>query len=69
MDKVQHRACLSITGEIQGTSTEHLYEELGLHSLVKRRLAQQISPFYKIVNCLLSDNLYYLDFFLKKIIN
>ena len=69
MEKVQYRACLSITGEIQGTSKEYLYEELGLHSLVKRLLSQQISPFYKIVNCLLPDNLYYLDFFLKKIIN
>ena len=54
MEKVQYRACLAITGGIQGTSRERLYDELGLHSLVF---------FYKIVNRLLPDYLYsYLDF-------
>ena len=37
MKKVQYRACLAIAGGIQGTSREPLYDELGLHSLVKRR--------------------------------
>ena len=37
MEKVQYRACLAITGGIQGTSRERLYDESGLHSLVKRR--------------------------------
>ena len=37
LEKVQYRACLAITGGIQGTSREPLYGELGLHSLVKRR--------------------------------
>ena len=37
MEKVQYRTCLAITGGIQGTSRERLYDELGLHSLVKRR--------------------------------
>ena len=36
MEKVQYRACLAITGGIQGTSRERLYDELSLHSLVKR---------------------------------
>ena len=36
MEKVQYRARLAITGGIQGTSRERLYDELGLHSLVKR---------------------------------
>ena len=31
--KVQYRACLAITGAIQGTSGTKLYDELGLHSL------------------------------------
>ena len=35
MEKVQYRACLRITGGIQGTSRERLDDELGLHSLVK----------------------------------
>ena len=30
LEKVQYRACLAITGAIQGTSRQKLYEELGL---------------------------------------
>ena len=61
MEKVQYRACLVITGGIQGTSRGGLFDELGLHSLVKRRWSNNF--FYKIVNRLLSDYLYsYLDF-------
>ena len=37
MKKVQYRDSLAITGRIQGTSRERLYDEIGLHSLVKRR--------------------------------
>ena len=36
MEKVQYRACLSIIGGMQGMSREWLYDELGLHSSVKR---------------------------------
>ena len=57
MVKVKYRACLAITGGIQGTSTYQLYDELGLHSLVKKRWGN------KIVNTLLPEYLYsYLDF-------
>ena len=63
MEKVQHRACLAITGGIQGTSRERLYDELGLHSLVITRCYNKLVFFYKIVNLLLPDCLYsYLDF-------
>ena len=63
MEKVQYRACLAIAGGIQGTSRERLYDELGLHSLVKRRCRKKIVFFYKIVNCLLPHYLCsYLDF-------
>ena len=63
MEKVQYRACLAITGGIQGTSRERLYDELGLHSLVKRRWRNKLVFFYKIVNRLLPDYLYsYIDF-------
>ena len=37
MGKVRYRACLAITGGIQGTSRELLYDKSGLHSLFKRR--------------------------------
>ena len=45
-EKLQYRACLAITGEIQGTSRERLYDELGLHSLVKRRWHNKLVFFY-----------------------
>ena len=37
IEKVQYKACLAMTGAIQRTSREKLYEELGLHLLVERR--------------------------------
>ena len=46
IEKLQCKACLAVTGAIQGTSKEKLYEELGLHSLVE------------IVNGVLPDYLY-----------
>ena len=57
MEKVQYRACLAITGGIRGTSRERLYDELGSHSLVKRRWRNKLVFFYKIVNCLPPDHL------------
>ena len=50
LEKVQYRACLAITGAIQGTSRTKLYDELGLHSLIKRRWCNKLIFFYKIVN-------------------
>ena len=48
---------------MQGTSRERLYDELGLHSLVKRRWRNKLVFFYKIVDRLPPDYLYsYLDF-------
>ena len=37
LEKVQCRAYLAITGASQGNSGTKLYDELGLHSLIKRR--------------------------------
>ena len=60
---------VSITGAIQGTSRTKLFDELGLHSLIKRRWCNKLIFFYKIVNGLLPDYVYsYLDFPLRKII-
>ena len=53
IEKVQYKACLTITGAIQGTSREKFYEELGLHSLVERRRRNKLIFFHKIVNGLL----------------
>ena len=45
LEKVQYRACLAITGEIQGISRQKLYGKLGLHSLSKRRWRNKIILF------------------------
>ena len=47
LEKVQYRACLAITGAIQGTSRQKLYDELGLHSLSKRRWRNKLIFFIK----------------------
>ena len=63
IEKVQYRACLAITGTIQGTSKENIYDELSLHSLTNRQWYNKLIFFYKIVNGLLPDYLHsYLDF-------
>ena len=58
MQKVQYKACLAITGAIQGTSRQKMYDELGLHTLIERRWRGKLTYFYKIVNGLLSEYLY-----------
>ena len=50
IEKVQYKACLAITGAIQGTSHESLYQELGLESLRFRRWYRKMIFFYRIVN-------------------
>ena len=57
-EKVQYKACIAITGAIQGTSRERLYDELGLMSLSKRRWYNKLIFFYKIVNGILPDYLH-----------
>ena len=62
-NKIEYKACLAITGAIQGNSREKIYEELELHSLVERHRCNKLIFFYKIVNGLLPDYLYsYLNF-------
>ena len=46
-----------ITGAIQGTARQRLYDELGLISLGKRSWYKKLIFFYKIVNWLLPDYL------------
>ena len=47
IEKVQYKACIAITGAIQGTSRERLYDELGLVSLSKRLWYNKLIFFYK----------------------
>ena len=50
LESIQHNACLAITGAIRGTSTEKIYQELGLESLKSRRWFRKLCHFYKIFN-------------------
>ena len=47
---VQYNSCLAITGAIRGTSSEKLYQELGLESLKSRRWLRKLCHFYKMLN-------------------
>ena len=49
LESLQYKASLAITGAIKGSSTEKLYQELGLESLQNRRWFRKLCAFYKIV--------------------
>ena len=53
VEKVQHKACLAMTGAIQGTSRQKIYNQLCLHTLIERGWHSRLTFFYKIVNGLL----------------
>lgn len=48
LERYQYKAALAITGAIQGTSRDKLYQELGLESLESRRYIRRLCLFYKI---------------------
>ena len=50
LKSLQHNPCLTITGAIRGTSSEKLYQELGLESLKSIRWFKKLCHFYKILN-------------------
>ena len=50
LESGQYNACLAITGEIRGTSTEKPYLKLSLESLKSRCRFRKLCHFYKIVN-------------------
>ena len=47
LESIQYNSALAITGAIRGTSTEKLYNELGLETLEKRRWCRKLCCFYK----------------------
>ena len=49
LESVQYKAALAITGAIQGTSRDKLYQELGLESLKSRRWYKRLSCMFKIM--------------------
>ena len=48
LESLQYNAALAITGATKGSSTEKLYEELGLESLKSRRWYRKMSLFHKV---------------------
>ena len=59
LESVQYKAALAITGAIQGTSRNKIYEEVGIESLTARRWYRHLSCMFKIMkeeapNCLIN---------------
>ena len=50
IESVQYKATLAITGAIQGTSRDKIYQELGLESLKSRRWYKRLVSTFKIMN-------------------
>ena len=50
LESVQYKVALAITGAIQGSSREKIYQELGLESLKSRRWYKRLCCMYKIMN-------------------
>ena len=48
LQSIQYNAAIAITGAIRGTSSEKLFQELGLESLKSRRWLRKLCLFYKI---------------------
>ena len=49
LESAQYKATLAITGAIQGSSRDKIYQELGLESLKLRRWYKHLSCMYKII--------------------
>ena len=49
LESIQHNSALTLTGAIRGTSTEKIYNELGLETLEKRRWYRKLCCFYKVI--------------------
>ena len=49
LESIQYNAALALTGAVRGSSSEKIYQELGLESLKKRRWFRKLCQFYKIL--------------------
>ena len=50
LESIQYNAAIAITGTIRGTSSEKLFQELGLETLKSRRWFRILYLFYKILH-------------------
>ena len=58
LESIRYNACLAITGAIGGTSTEKIYQELGLEFLKSRLWFRKLCHFNKIFNDKSPSNLF-----------
>ena len=58
LESLQYNATLAITRTIRGSSTENIYEELGLESLKSRRWYRKMSFLYKVLKSESPSNLF-----------
>ena len=58
LESVQYNAALATTGGIRGTSSEKLYQELGLESLQQRSWYRKLCTFLKIIKGKSPDSLF-----------
>ena len=49
LESYQYKAALAMTGAIKGSSTEKLYQELGIEHLRSRRWFRKLCLFHKII--------------------
>ena len=49
LESYQYKAALVMTGTVKGSSTEKLYQELGIEDLRSRRWFRKLCLFYKII--------------------
>ena len=49
LESCQYKAALAMTGAIKGSSTEKLYQELGIKNLRSRRWFRKLCLSYKIL--------------------
>ena len=49
LESIQYKAALAITGAIQGTSRDKIYQELGFESLKSRKWYKRLSLMFKIM--------------------
>ena len=49
LEAIQYNAALAVSGAVRGSSSEKLYQELGLESLKNRQWFRKLCQFYKIL--------------------
>ena len=49
LESIQYNAALALTGAVRGSSSEKIYQELGLEYLKKRRWLRKLCQLYKIL--------------------